>query len=137
MLAGICFTVNNHACLSSEDNRRLCNPVTSAEVWNIVKNINPYKAPGPDGIQAIFYHNYWDIVGDEVCRFVKNRFSTSSVPKEINRTLIALIPKIDQPTSINQFRPISLCNVGYKIVTKIIVARLRPLLLKNYLPFSK
>lgn len=136
MNAGICFTVNSHACLSSEDNKRLCNLVTLAEIQNIVKNINPYKTPGPNGIQVIFYHNYWNIVGDEVCRFVKNCFLDESVPKEINRTLIALIPKIDQPTSVNQFRPISLCNVGYKIVTKIIIARLRPLLIKIISPFQ-
>lgn len=47
----------------------------------------------------------------------------------MNKTLIALIPKVDNPDNIKMFRPISLCNVVYKTINKIIVARLRPLLL--------
>lgn len=93
-----------------------------------IKDIGAFKAPGKDGIQAIFYQNYWHSIGHSVGDFVKNCFQNKYVPPEINETLIVLIPKVEHPKTIKQFRPISLCNVTYKISTKIIVERLRPLL---------
>lgn len=117
-----------HPTLDSNDNARLSYPVTPIEVWNCMKNIQPYKAPGPDGIQAIFYQKHWNVVSEEICSFVQNCFITSTVPEEVNKTLVSLIPKVDNPDSIKMFRPISLCNVVYKVISKIIVDRLYPLL---------
>lgn len=57
-----------------------------------------------------------------------NIFSTRVVLEYLNKTLIALIPKYPNLESINNYRPISLCNSIYKIVTKVNIARLRPLL---------
>lgn len=125
-----------HPILSREDNDRLCLPISDADIWESVKSINAYKALGPDGIQAIFYHKFWHIVGPEVCNFVRNCFISSDIPEDMNKTFIALIPKTDNPDNIKMFRPISLCNVAYKIVTKIIVARIRPLLTKIISPFQ-
>ena len=59
---------------------------------------------------------------------VKKAFKERKIPDYLNRTLITLIPKIQSPETLGNYRPISLCNTGYKIVTKIIVARLRPYL---------
>ncbi|KAI8550987.1 hypothetical protein RHMOL_Rhmol06G0149600 [Rhododendron molle] len=129
-------TYHPHPTLDREDNEKLCMPITNTEIWSSVKNIQAYKAPGPDGIQALFYHKFWHIVGPEVCRFVHNCFNSKSIPEDMNKTFIALIPKTDNPDSIKLFRPISLCNVGYKIITKIIVARLRPMLTKIISPFQ-
>lgn len=125
-----------HPTLDSNDNARLSYPVTPIEVWNCMKNIQPYKAPGPDGIQAIFYQKHWNVVSEEICSFVQNCFITSTVPEEVNKTLVSLIPKVDNPDSIKMFRPISLCNVVYKVISKIIVDRLRPLLAKIVSPFQ-
>lgn len=44
--------------LTNVDNDNLCLPVSNAEIWSSIKNIQPYKAPGPDGLQAIFYHKF-------------------------------------------------------------------------------
>ncbi|KAI8563661.1 hypothetical protein RHMOL_Rhmol03G0126400 [Rhododendron molle] len=128
--------VHPHPTFSKEDNDSLRLPLSDAEIWNSVKSINAYKSPGPDGIQAIFYHKFWHVVGPEVRKFVRECFQLSSIPEEMNKTFIALIPKKDNPDSIKMFRPISLCNVAYKVVTKIIVARLRPLLTKIISPFQ-
>lgn len=133
---GTYFLMNNHKSLSNEDNETLRIPVTDSEIWNMVRSIAPFKAPGPDGLQAIFYQKYWNIIGEDVCNFVKNCFANSNIHEEANKTLISLIPKSDNPENIKMFRPISLCNVRYKIVTKIIVARLRPLLDKIISPFQ-
>lgn len=114
--------------ISEEENHHLKQPVSDKEIWDTVKNIGAFKAPGPDGVQGIFYHKFWDIVGPSVCMFVKNCFANKEIPIEANETLITLIPKIDNSENIKQFRPVSLCNVSYKIITKIIVNRIRPLI---------
>ena len=67
---------------------------------------------------------------------VKQIFLLKEVPKVLNSTLISLIPKIPGPETLNNYRPISLCNTVYKIVSKVIVARLRLLLDQVISPFQ-
>ncbi|KAF3652708.1 hypothetical protein FXO38_15969 [Capsicum annuum] len=71
---------------------------------------------------------YWDVVGISIKDFCSNVFSTSTILPKINETFIFLIPKISNPATITQYRPISLCNTLYKIISKIIVNRMKPLL---------
>ncbi|XP_019166798.1 PREDICTED: uncharacterized protein LOC109162582 [Ipomoea nil] len=78
--------------------------VTKDEVHKALKDMKPFKAPGPDGFQAGFYQHMWDRVKD--------------------------------PENIRQFRPISLCNVSYKIITKTIINRLKLILPKIVGPFQ-
>ena len=73
-------------------------------------------------------------MGNDVITAVTSFFTGGSMPKEINSSLIVLIPKVPNPSSFNHFRPISLCNVIYKIISKILVARIRPLLPKFISP---
>lgn len=61
---------------------------------------------------------------------IENIFSNPENVKEVNETLITLIPKVDQVTRIRDFRPISLCNVSYKVITKILALRLRAMMEK-------
>ena len=86
------------------------------------------KFPGPDGLPALFYKQYWPIVGNNVIKVVQNFFISGQMLSEVNQSLIVLIPKNQSPTNVNHFRPISLCNTVYKIISKILVSRLRPLL---------
>jgi hypothetical protein len=90
--------------------------------------MNPFKAPGPDGFQGIFFKQYWHIVGDDVTHLISVAFETGEFPQSLSETLVALIPKVDCPTNFKEFRPISLCNTVYKLITKILVNRLRPFL---------
>ena len=92
------------------------------------------KAPGLDGFPVLFYKKYWPIVGEVVTKAVTSFFVSGSMPKEVNSSLIVLIPKSQNPTSFNNFRPISLCNVVYKIISKILVSKLSPLLHKLISP---
>ena len=55
-------------------------------------------------------------------------FYWGRIDPRIVETLIVLIPKTDQPTHLKEFSPISLCNVIYKVITKVLVNRLRPFL---------
>uniref|UniRef100_A0A2N9ESQ0 Reverse transcriptase domain-containing protein n=2 Tax=Fagus sylvatica TaxID=28930 RepID=A0A2N9ESQ0_FAGSY len=75
-------------------------------------------------------------VGELVVNEVRQIFSTGKMPKYLNRILISLIPKCLGPETPSQFRPISLCNTVYKIVTKIIVCRLRPIMGNLVSPFQ-
>lgn len=63
------------------------------------------------------------MISDSVCNLVESIFEDLSKVQAINDTNIALIPKVDHPESLQEFRPISLCNVSYKVVTKIISRR--------------
>ena len=92
------------------------------------------KAPGPDGFLALFYKQLWPTVGNDVVKAVTSFFILGSMPKEVNCSLIVLIPKISNPTSVNHFRPISLCNMVYKIISKLLVDKLRPMLDKIISP---
>ena len=92
------------------------------------------KAPGPNGLPALFYKRYWNIVGKSVIEAVKSFFTSGRLLKEVNSSLIVLIPKFQSPSSVNHFRPISLCNTMYKTISKPLVSRLRPLLDKLISP---
>lgn len=69
-----------------------------------------------------------------MCTESKNIFASGSMPEYLNRTLISLIRKCQYPETLGNYRPISLCNSVYKIVTKIIMERIRPLLKKLVSP---
>jgi len=97
--------------VSEEDNYLLLRPVQDHEVKNAIFQMDKHKIPGPDGFSAAFFHD-------------------GKLLKQINHTLIALISKVDHPISTAQFRPISLCNTLYKIIAKILVNRMRPILEK-------
>jgi hypothetical protein len=71
---------------------------------------------------------------NDVIRVVTNFFIFGRLLREVNNTFLVLIPKVQNPTSVNHFRPISFCNVVYKIIAKILVSRLRPLLHKLISP---
>lgn len=103
---------------------------SAAEVEKAVKSMGRFKAPGPDGFQPVFYQQCWDIVGESVVRFVLEFFATGILPQETNDALIVLIPKVAKPERITQFRPISLCNVLFKTITKTMGERLKKVMVK-------
>ncbi|KAK9985511.1 hypothetical protein SO802_030462 [Lithocarpus litseifolius] len=103
-----------------------------AALWSLKAS----KAPGPNGLHVAFFQRFWLIVGDSVKAEVKKVFVEKKVPSYLNKTHIAIIPKVLEPETIGNYRPISLCNTVYKIITKIIVARLRPILGELISPFQ-
>ena len=81
----------------------------------------PLIAPSLDGMSPIFYNSFWHIMGEDVTMVVLKVLNLGVVPKSLNSTLIALIPKVKQPRKVSDFRPISLCNVVYKLISKVLV----------------
>jgi hypothetical protein len=106
----------------------LVKPVTKKEVYDALMSMKSYKVPGPDGFQPIFFKLFWEVVGDDLWNFVRSVFDKGEYDTKVCETLIVLIPKGENQTTFKDFRPISLCNVTYKLISKIIVARLRPFL---------
>lgn len=98
--------------------------------------MKPFKALGLDGFQAIFFKQYWHIVGEDVWRMVSGAFVSGRIDPTLIETSITLIPKGDNPKTFKDFRSISLCNTIYKILTKVLVNRNRPILSNLIGPFQ-
>ena len=88
----------------------------------------PLKAPGPDGMPPIFFQYYWDSIGDDVSCAVLCCLNSSIIPASLNQTFITLIPKSKSPEKVFEFRPIALCNILYKLISKVLANRLKSLL---------
>ena len=114
--------------VTEQMNEMLLAPYTHDDVRKAVSSIGDLKAPGPDGLHAIFCKKFWHIIGDEISQEVLFAINTRQIPAEWNDTSIVLIPKVDSPEQITQYRPISLCNVMYKIISKMIDNRLKKIL---------
>lgn len=110
--------------------------VTKEEVRSALFDMAPLKAPCIDGLQALFFQSQWDIVGDSLFTEVSVVFDGNPLCPTFNRRLITLIPKIDQPKHLKEFRPISLCTTVYKLVTKIIAARLKHIMPSIISPYQ-
>ncbi|XP_016706908.2 uncharacterized protein [Gossypium hirsutum] len=82
--------------VTSSMNERLLRQFTEEDIAYVVKSLAPLKAPGLDGFPALFFQRYWHIVG----------------------------PEVEKPSNMTHFRPISLCNVIYKIIAKVLVLRM-------------
>uniref|UniRef100_A0A803NKB3 Reverse transcriptase domain-containing protein n=1 Tax=Cannabis sativa TaxID=3483 RepID=A0A803NKB3_CANSA len=105
----------------------VCSP-SSDEIKKTLFAMNSHKAPGPDGMSVLFYKHYWESIGADFCDAIQDFFVSGRMHRWINATNIVLIPKVQNPKRTNHFRPISLCNVVYKVIAKIIANRLKPIL---------
>jgi hypothetical protein len=95
------------------------------EVKAALDHIGDLKAPGPDGMPSLFYKKYWHIMGDTIIKEVLNMLRGGDMPEGWNDTFIVLIPKVKDPSRIKDLWPISLCNVLYKLVSKVLTNRLK------------
>src|SRR3954471_3860358 len=101
-------------------NDKLLEPIMAKEVKTALFQMFPTKAPGPDGFPAHFYQRHWDVCGDEVTNIVLRIVKGEESAASLNETILVLIPKVQSPTLLSQFRPISLCNLLYKIASKVV-----------------
>nr|GEV71134.1 hypothetical protein [Tanacetum cinerariifolium] len=116
--------------LSNKAVDHMVREVTSKEIRDAIFAMGDNKAPGPDGYSALFFKESWNIIASDVTKAVKEFFTNGFLLKELNHTIIALIPKVNTPMSINDYRPISCCNVLLKCISSIIANRMKDCLQK-------
>jgi hypothetical protein len=109
-------------------NNSLCRVFTEEEIKKALFQTGDLKAPGPDGLHVVFYQRYWSLIGDDLTREVMQAVNTGVIPEGWNDTVVVLIPKVENAENISQFRPISLCNVVYKVILKLLTNRLKLIL---------
>eukprot|EP00253_Pinus_taeda_P030007 PITA_30007 len=114
--------------ISEEHNHLLLIPVDLQKVEEAVRQLKAGKAPGPDGFTSNFFHNFWDLIKLEIWQVVEESRTLRWMFPGLNATFIALIPKEAELSTPDKYRPIALCNIIYKIVSKIIASRLKLLL---------
>ncbi|KAL2231088.1 UNVERIFIED_CONTAM: putative mitochondrial protein [Sesamum indicum] len=119
--------------ITTEEAGHLLEPFSAEDIKKAVFDIED-RAPGPDGYSSGFYKKAWPVVGQEITKAVLDFFSTGKLLKQINSTILTVIPKVHSPTSVADFRPISCCNVLYKIIAKLIVQKLSVILDKIISP---
>ena len=107
---------------------------TDNEIMRTLFKLNPNKSPGPDGLTSRFYSCSWTILRQEVTTAIKRFFLTSNMTSGMNSTILTLIPKFPGATIIKDYRPISCCNTIYKVISKLLVAKIKPLLPSIILP---
>lgn len=128
---------NIHAKVSYDDmNRILLKPFTEEEIKMGLSAIGDLKAPGADGMSSLFYKKHWDIVGADIVREVLQFLNGGEMPDSWNDTVVVLIPKVQKPERLKDLRPISLCNVIYKIASKVLSNRLK-IILPEIIPRTK
>ena len=110
-------------------NAMLVREFQASEVHKTLKQMYPLKGPGPDGMPPLFFQKFWSMVGGLVTKTVLDFLNLGITPPKFNETHIVLIPKTKSPKRVTEFRPISLCNVIYKLASKTLANRLKNILL--------
>lgn len=126
-------TMTNRSRHASDTERRvtqdmnddLREPYSGEEVENSLKALAKNKSPGPDGLSLEFFIHFWKIIKVEITQLINDANSGTAVPKDFKRGSIILIPKNNNPKTVNEYRPISLLNVDYKLFMKCLKVRLQ------------
>jgi hypothetical protein len=105
-------------------------PFSKKEIEDVVKELPNEKSPGPDGFNNEFIKNCWSIIGKDVKDLIQDFYNGTVSLESITSSFITLIPKMDSPSTPNDFRPISLLNIVLKIITKLLANRLQRIILK-------
>lgn len=106
----------------------LTHPISEAKIRNVLFYMPSSKAPGPDGFPAEFYRALWDIIKQDFVIVVQSFFMYGFLPRGVNATILTLIQKHGDAKEIKDYRPISCCNILFKVISKILVNRLKVLL---------
>jgi hypothetical protein len=119
----------------------LDNPFTVEEIGTVLKEIPTDKSLGLDGINGLFMKRSWDIIKDDFIKLANDFYSGNINLERINTSFITLIPKVNNPETMNDFRPISLVSMPLKFITKLLANRLQkdiiPMLHQNQYGFIR
>jgi hypothetical protein len=110
--------------LPYDENSVLTQPFQMVEIEEAVLASDGNKSPGPDGFNFTFVKSFWDLFKGEIRILFDQFHGTAKLPSSFSSYFVALIPKINSPFSLGDFRPISLLGCLYKIIAKVLTARL-------------
>ena len=109
-------------------NQLLARDFQASEVAQALQQMHPHTTPGQDGLPPLFYQKFCSLTGTCVTQAALDFLNHGIIPPHFNDTQIVLIPKVQNPRKITEYRPISLCNVAYKIASKAVANRLKNVL---------
>lgn len=115
----------NGAKLTQQQRIELCRDVTTEEIYEGLCSIGDDKAPGVDAYNAFFFKKAWPTVKDEVMEAAMDFFKSGKLYRAINCTAITLEPKVSKPKTVKEFSPIACCTVLYKLISKVLAARIQ------------
>ena len=114
--------------ITHEEAPSLIQPITLSEIEGALNSFKKDRSPGLDGWPVEFYLHFFDLLGNELLSAVDCARVSGCIPPSLNSTFLALIPKKENPLTFADFKPISLCNLLYKLISKVIVVWLKPFL---------
>lgn len=111
--------------LSVEEAGKLERPFSEEEIWEAIKACGKNKSPGPDGITIAFINFFWHIVKGDLVKAISYFGETARINGGCNASFLTLIPKIQNPIGLNEFRAINLIGIYYKILSKVLAERMK------------
>ena len=102
-----------------------------------IKSLANEKSPGCDGLTAEFYKMFSNVIGNDLVEVINNGFQKWELSITMPRGVIVLIPKGGEKKLLKNWRPISLLNYDYQIITKVLTSRLRDIVQKIIHPNQK
>jgi hypothetical protein len=101
-------------------------PITMDELQHAIQKGKPQKAPGCDGISHDFYKATWEMNKDDMLTIINQMYKDGQIADTQKRGMLICIPKIPNSQRPDDYRPLTLLNADYKLLTRILATRLRP-----------
>ncbi|GJZ51477.1 RNA-directed DNA polymerase, eukaryota, reverse transcriptase zinc-binding domain protein [Tanacetum coccineum] len=111
--------------LTDEEANWMIREDTDKEIKDAMFNIGDNKAPGPDGFTSTFFKKDWGIVGNDICKAIREFFTNGKLLGKVNATVISLVSKIPTPNKVIDYRMIACCNVMYKCISEVLTNRIK------------
>lgn len=114
--------------ISQDQNNQITNMPSMDELKEVVFSMNPNSAAWPNGMNEYFYQKCWHIIKNDLMGVMQALFNGQMIPKYFSHSCIVLLPKVNNPNKMTEFRTISLSNFTSKIISKLVSNRLSPIL---------
>ena len=126
-------TLTPYTCNQQQQGLILMMPM-GEEITKLMFSLNPNKASGPDGLTSGFFKASWSLLGNECINSIQEFFNFGFLPTTTNSTILSLVPKFTGASQISDYRPIFCLYTLYKVISRLLVRRLKPILKDLILP---